>query len=83
MTDGCNSITGPTHVTNAIVVDENICTTDGCNSITVPTHVKNPIENNGNICTTDRCNSVFGVFFNLATEICGNGFDDNCNRQID
>ena len=82
-TDGCNSITGPTHITNPIENDGNICTTDGCNSITGPTHVTNAIVDDGNICTTDGCNSLTGVFHNLATEICGNGIDDNCNGQID
>jgi hypothetical protein len=77
-TDGCNSVTGPTHV--AVNTDDgNLCTTDGCNSVTGIFHTA-VNTNDNNACTTDGCNSASGVFHNPVTTDDGNSCTtDGCN----
>ncbi len=82
-TDACDPSTGAIKHNPVNTNDNNICTTDACNSTTgAITHT--PVNtNDGNPCTIDGCDPVTGVYHNPATEICGNGIDDDCDGLVD
>ena len=81
--DACNTLTGIISHNTLIVNDNNVCTIDACNTLTgIISHISIVTDDNNN-CTIDGCNSITGVFHDPATEICGNGIDDNCDGRID
>ncbi|MBL0105603.1 MAG: PKD domain-containing protein [Bacteroidetes bacterium] len=79
---GCDS----SIVTTLVVIDPNdnsLCTNDFVDGLSgAITHTAVNTDD-GNPCTIDGCNPLTGVFHTAATEICGNGIDDNCNGLID
>lgn len=81
-TAGCDS----SIVTTLILVnasDNSLCTTDSVNLLTGTVTHTAVNTNDGNPCTIDGCDPLTGVYHIPATEICGNGIDDNCNGLID
>ena len=82
-TDACDQLTGNVTHVQINTDDNNVCTIDACNTLTgIISHISIVTDDNNN-CTIDGCNSITGVFHDPATEICGNGIDDNCDGRID
>ncbi len=81
--DACDPPTGSVSHTDVITEDNNACTLDACN--TQNGAISHTLVNtdDSNPCTIDGCDSVTGIYHNPATEICGNGIDDNCNGFTD
>ena len=82
-TDACNSVSGNVSHSPVNIDDNNVCTNDACDPATgIITHVFVNVDDN-NVCTIDGCDPVTGIYHNPATEICGNGIDDDCDGFID
>ncbi|MBI3834345.1 MAG: hypothetical protein HY287_08460 [Planctomycetes bacterium] len=79
-TDGCDSLSGCTHVNNAdSCSDGDACTTNDMCSGGVCVGGSPLACDDGNVCTDDSCNPGFGCVFTDNTDICSDG--DACTTN--